>query len=149
MKTVVKFDENLDENTIIINCKEDSATIQKILEMIEEVSELKLDFYKRGTLYQLAVSDILFFETADGRIQAHTASEIYTVKYKLYELEELLPTHFIRISKSSIVNVDHIKSVNKNVTSSSLVEFTNTHKQVYVSRHYFKKLKENLRGKVK
>ena len=65
-------------------------------------------------------------------------------KYKLYELEDLLPNNFIRVSKSAIVNVSHIFSIDRNVTSSSCIKFNGTYKNVYVSRRYYKDLKNKL-----
>ena len=73
-------------------------------------------------------------------------TECYRVKYKLYELEEILPKNFCRISKSTILNVNHIYSISKNITGVSLVEFQETYKKVYVSRYYYKILK-NILGK--
>ena len=46
----------------------------------------------------------------------------------------------MRVSKSTIVNLDHIYSITKNITSSSIVEFAGCHKQIYVSRNYYKAL---------
>lgn len=94
--------------------------------------------------YYISLAEILFFETEDPNISAHTGDDIYQVKYKLYELEEILPNNFMRISKSTILNINHIYSITRNLTSSSIVEFQNTHKQVYVSRHYYKPLKFKL-----
>ncbi|MEG0578156.1 MAG: LytTR family DNA-binding domain-containing protein, partial [Bacilli bacterium] len=68
---------------------------------------------------------------------AHTIDNAYQVKYKLYELEEILTNNFMRVSKSTIVNIDYIYSIERNITSSSIVEFQNTHKKVYVSRYYY------------
>lgn len=86
------------------------------------------------------LDDILFFETDENGISAHTRTDAYQVKYKLYELEELLPRFFMRVSKSAILNTNHIYSINRNLTASSVVAFLNTHKQVYVSRYYYKPL---------
>lgn len=69
--------------------------------------------------------------------------EIYQTKYKLYELEEMLPGYFMRISKSSILNIRKIFSLTKSI-SSCVVEFADSPKQVYVSRYYYKPLKEKL-----
>ena len=60
---------------------------------------------------------------------------------KLYELENILPNSFLRISKSTIVNIQKIYSLSHSV-SSHLITFQNSHKQVYVSRMYYKVLKE-------
>ncbi|WP_332525109.1 LytTR family DNA-binding domain-containing protein [Terrisporobacter sp.] len=41
--------------------------------------------------YYISLSDILFFETEENTMSAHTIDNVYQVKYKLYELEEILP----------------------------------------------------------
>lgn len=38
-------------------------------------------------------------ETDGNAIQVHTRDDIYQTRYKLYELEELLPGQFMRVSK--------------------------------------------------
>ena len=93
------------------------------------------------------MDEILFFETDSDGINAHTRDNIYQTKYKLYELEELLPGSFMRISKSAIVNTSHIYSISRNLTASSVVAFADTHKQVYVSRYYYKPLINKLEEK--
>ena len=73
--------------------------------------------------------------------------DAYKAKYKLYELEETLPRFFMRVSKSTILNTNHIFSIDRNLTASSVVAFTGTHKQVYVSRYYYKPLISKLEEK--
>lgn len=104
-------------------------------------------FYRGNTEYYLALEEILFFETDGDGINARTRDNIYQTKYKLYELEDLLPGCFMRISKSSIVNTNHIYSISRNLTASSVVAFAGTHKQVYVSRYYYKPLVNKLEEK--
>lgn len=135
MKLRIELDNQIKENEIIIKCSELSEEITKIQNIIFElISEKKeMIFYKGNTEYYICVDDILFFETEESLIYAHTLNEVYQVKYKLYELEEILPQNFIRISKSTILNINHIYSITRNITSASLVEFKNTHKKVYVS----------------
>ena len=70
----------------------------------------------------------------------NTGNDLYEARYKLYELEEILPGFFMRVSKSTILNTTHIFSINRNLTASSVVAFENTHKKVYVSRYYYKPL---------
>ena len=72
---------------------------------------------------------------------------MYQVKYRLYELEEFLPGHFLRISKSTILNTEKVYAIRRNLTASSEVEFQNTHKQVFVSRAYYKSLRHKLEEK--
>lgn len=145
MKVRIEIDSNIKEDEIIIRCKELTKSIQKIEETIQQENQIiNFTFYKDNTEYYIPLNSILFFETSGNEINAHTSNEIYKVKYKLYELEEILPINFIRVSKSTILNVDHIFSIEKNLTASSIVQFNKTHKQVYVSRNYYKKLKERI-----
>ena len=77
----------------------------------------------------------------------HTANQVYGTKYRLYELEELLPGNFIRISKSAILNAGKVRAIHKNITGASEVEFVGSGKKVFVSRNYFKVLMEKLEEK--
>lgn len=53
----------------------------------------------------------------------------------------MLPSYFLRVSKSTILNTREVYSITRNLTAASLVEFSGTHKKVYVSRSYYKALK--------
>lgn len=87
----------------------------------------------------------MFFETESNGVNAHTRDDVYQVKYRLYELEEILPVHFLRISKSTIINVKEVYSLRKsNLSTTSVAAFSGSHKQVFVSRHYVRQLKEKL-----
>ena len=93
------------------------------------------------------LSKILFFETADSVVAVHTATQIYETHLRLYELEKMLPGSFLRVSKSCIMNTGMIRSVRKNITGASEVEFTDSVKKAYVSRSYFKVLTDKLEEK--
>lgn len=146
MKIFIEVDEGLVEDKVIIKCRDLNSEVLNLNAMLTEMfsQKAKINFYKDNIEYYISLEEILFFETEEDSINAHTIDNIYEVKYKLYELEELVPKSFMRISKSTIVNVNHIYSITRNLTSSSLVEFQNTHKKVYVSRHYYKLLKSKL-----
>lgn len=145
MKVKIEIDSNISEDEIIIKCKEFNNEMKKIEQSIMQVSKkANIIFYKDNKEYYLHLNEILFFETSCNGIDAHTLNEVYKIKNKLYELEEILPQNFVRISKSTILNVNHIYSIDKNLVSSSIVQFNKTHKQVYVSRNYYKILKQRL-----
>ena len=97
---------------------------------------------KQKSEYLLTLGEILFLETADSFVAVHTAKDIFETKQKLYELEELLPGSFMRVSKSTIINTAKIRSISKNITGASAVEFAGSIKKAYVSRNYIKALKE-------
>ncbi|MCL1808672.1 MAG: LytTR family transcriptional regulator [Clostridiales bacterium] len=84
---------------------------------------------------------MLFFETSGENVYAHTAGDSFRIKFRLYELVEMLPGHFVRAAKSTIINIRHILSIDRNLASASLVQFHGSHKKVYVSRLYYQTLK--------
>lgn len=151
MKIRVEVDNKIKENEVIIRCSELSEDVKNIQIMLGDMLSYKkqITFYRGDTEYYLSLEEILFFETEESGICAHTIENIYNVKYKLYELEEFLPGYFMRVSKSTILNTNHIYSITRSISSSSKVEFQNTHKQVYVSRYYYKPLKIKLLEKRK
>lgn len=146
MKIRIDIDENSEEEEIIIKCKKVDSSIQEIQKAISDITSTtqKLSFYKEESEYYLPLEDILFFETSNNKINAHTQDDTYFMKYRLYELEELLPRYFLRISKSTIANTNKIFSITHILGSPNIVQFYNSYKQVYVSRLYFKELKNKL-----
>jgi len=147
----IEVDNKIKENEIIIRCGELGEEVKNIQIMLGDMlsNKKRITFYKGDTEYYHSLEEILFFDTEENGICAHTIDNIYNVKYKLYELEELLPGYFMRVSKSTILNTNHIYSITRSLSSSSKVEFQNTHKQIYVSRYYYKPLKNKLLEKRK
>ena len=133
------------EEEIVLRLKEKSEQSDRLYCKISEMlNDRRLCLTLNGTEHFIAQSEILFFETEENRIAAHTASGMYYTHKKLYELERMLPATFIRVSKSCILNVSRINYVNRNLTGASEVGFEKTSKKVFVSRIYFKILKERL-----
>jgi len=149
MKVKIELENDLVEDEVIIRCSDLNENIKKLQETILKSASNyeKIIFFKDGKEYYLQLNAILFFETNGNDVDAHTPNDTFRVKYRLYELEESLPNNFVRISKSTILNINHIYSIDKNLTSSSIVQFYNTHKKVYVSRYYYKGLRKNLERK--
>lgn len=146
MKIRIEIDPDLTEEEVVIRCNSIDSTIaeiqQKILDVTDKERQLVCDDGEKD--YYILMDEILFLETEEGRVRAHTADRMYHVGYRLYELEELLPNYFIRVAKSTILNVHHVRSVLKNITGASEVEFDHCSKRVYVSRSYYKALKDRL-----
>ena len=144
MKLRIEVTDGSSEDEIIIRCGRVDDTVQKLQSYIQSISAPKLTFYKGTQEYYLPLEEILFFETEGEHIYAHTKNDAFRVKYRLYELEGILPNHFTRAAKGTIVNISHIYAISRNLTSSSQVKFAGTHKQIYVSRHYYSTLKDKI-----
>ena len=152
--TLLTFSLKIEALDYIIKRKDYEETKQRITKSIDVAYQRYLATRKEsnqhflvnigGKVHVFALRDIMFFETSGETVCAHTADDIFKTEFKLYELQKILPAKFIRISKSAIVNTVHILSISRNITSSSLIKFHKSHKQVYVSRLYYKELKQKL-----
>lgn len=149
MKIRIEIDEKLKEEEMIIRAPALDERIQKIQSAVMQAAseEQRFLFFKGETTYYMPLSEILFYETEGSMVKVHTKDDIYDTRHRLYELEEMLPGYFFRVSKSTILNIRHIYAMTKSLSSSCVVEFKGTHKQVYVSRHYYKPLKNRLEEK--
>jgi len=146
MNIRIEISDEITEDEVVIRCREVTSQVQKIQKLIleESASAPQLIFYKDNQEYYFPLKEILFFETSESVVYAHTRGDTFRIRLKLYELEDALPRAFVRISKSTIVNIEHIMMVNRNLTSSSLIQFYKSHKQVYASRRYYKSLSQRL-----
>ena len=146
VKIRIDIVDDLSEDEVLIRCGRVDDTIQKIQKFVQEqsASNTKMVFYKQNQEFYFPLMEVLFFETDGEYIFAHTADDSYRIKYRLYELDGILPRYFVRASKSATINITQVYSIARNITASSLVEFKNSHKHVYVSRHYYKEVRQRL-----
>lgn len=149
MKVKIEIEEGLAEDEVVIRCGSLSDSIVNLQNYISKQSSAKrcLALVSGETDYFVPMEEIYFFDTEGRELRAHTADRIFLCGYKLYELEELLPGNFMRISKSTIVNLDYIYSITRNLTASSVVEFAASSKKAMVSRGYYKLLIERLNAR--
>lgn len=146
MKVRVELTDGTAEDEVVIRCGRVDDTVRKLCSYISEQAgtETELIFLKENREYYFPLENVLFFETEGECVYAHTAADAYLTNRRLYELEQLLPRCFVRVSKSAIVNVRRIYSVTRDLTASSLIQFSESHKQVYASRHYYGELRHRL-----
>jgi len=146
MKVHIEVDDSMSNDEVLIRCGRADEKIQKICQLILEHggAEPNITFYKDNREYYFPLSNVLFFETEGDHIYAHTEDETYLIKFRLYELEDMLPRSFVRVAKSTIVNAAKVYSITRNITSASLIQFMGSHKQVYASRYYYKDLQQRL-----
>ena len=144
MKVRIELDPSMDEPEILIRAPRLTQELAQLQESILKQKLVPLAFYKDRSEYFLDLADILFFETDAKQVMAHTTRNAYFVKYKLYELENLLSGQFMRVSKSTILNLDQIYAVTKSI-SNCQIKFHDSYKTVYVSRRYYRDLNERLK----
>lgn len=146
MKLRVEITQEAEEEEIILRCRARTEQIARIERTLEQLmgTDTEMILTLGDTEYYIPIRDILFFETCDGKVTAHTAARMFYTQYKLFELELLLPPSFVRVSKCCILNAAAISALSHNLTGASRVMFRGTEKIVYVSRSYYKILKEKI-----
>lgn len=146
MKIKVDISSKYNEKEIVIKSPVEDDELKAIIAKIQNIENKfsQINGYINDTVYSLNLKDILFFETNDRNVYAHTTKNSFLIHYRLYELEDKLPDNFLRVSKSSIINVEEIASLSRSVTG-NLVQFKNTYKTIYVSRRFLKELKNKLK----
>ena len=144
MRINIDVDASLEQDVVTIHCKEITEEILELQRLLstQSVGGQTISAYIDETEYFLDLKNILFMEADGNYISIHTAKDIYRTRQKLYELEEILPRDFIRVSKSSIVNTVMIASIKKNITGASEISFKGSMKKAYASRNFIKALLE-------
>lgn len=146
MRVKIEIDTGLEEPEVVIRCAGLDDAIVNLQNLITKQGGGKrcMQLYRGETAYYVPVENIYFFETEGKVIHAHTAGDIFETSFKLYELEEQLPAGFMRISKSTIANLDYVYSITRNLTASSVIEFSGSSKKTLVSRNFYKAVVERL-----
>ncbi|MBP1042589.1 LytTR family transcriptional regulator DNA-binding domain-containing protein [Vagococcus sp. BWB3-3] len=95
-------------------------------------------------LYTIAYEAILYIETVDKKSFLYTEEHVYSLRDKLYQLEEKLAiVDCIRVSKSMILNIDKIDAVYPTISGRFEARLVNQ-ERVTISRSYVTNLKNKL-----
>ena len=134
--------ETGEQEEVVIRCREPNEKIYALRAAIEDAvrGETELVLMSGGREYFVPKNEILFFESCEGKVYAHTADGTYTAPYKLFELEDIMPSSFTRISKSVIANLRKVSSIRREVVGNGELTFRGSHKKTYFSRAYYKLL---------
>jgi|SRR5579872_2254623 len=103
---------------------------------------------KRDRLLLLAPEKILWFQTEDGIVKAHTESEVFWVNYPLAELEAGLPEElFFRARREVLVNVSKIKEIRPYFKSGFLLIMADAaSSEIVVSARQVHRFRERIPG---
>ena len=112
MKIFVKDKMNLSETEVEIRCKERDSEVEAVLESIKATGDVLMGEKENGDKEPVRISRILYLEAVDRNVFAYTVDDYFRVRRTLYDLEDyLIQKHFVRISKSTIVNLKAVKRV--------------------------------------
>ena len=144
MKIELHIDPSLPEPTVSIHAPSRTPEIDALLERLSDANEPLLGFRSDGTAVPLELDAVLRFYGEDKAVHVQTAEGIFTVRSRLYELEQQLDERrFVRISHSEIINLKHVTALDLGLTGTIRMTLTGG-VTTYVSRRYVKRIKEVL-----
>lgn len=144
MKLSIEISDEYTTNEVIIRCKEKDEIVNRLEAAFSEIvkQDTQLALFDGLSEQYVPMRDILFFESNGRSIIAHTANSCYNSDMRLCKLEKILSRSFFRVSKFCIANTSKINSISKSIPGSGEACFEGSNKKVYVSRTYYKALKE-------
>jgi DNA-binding LytR/AlgR family response regulator len=142
LKIIIEKPQSGEEEHIIVKCHNISPELLNVLNTIKVQGNFLIASIG-SEIHRIAPSDVFYIETVDNKTFIYCESDVYEIKQKLYELEQLNMNDFLKISKSTIVNLSKIKSLIPSI-SGRLEAVLSNGERVVISRQYVGDLKKNL-----
>lgn len=144
MKLVLVKEPTLLEDRTEIHFREHTTLIDEVITLIQGNKPQLVGIYNEEK-HPLLLEDIFYFEAVEKRCFVYLEKKVYEVRYTLQELEALLDDYgFIRISKSSIVNIYKITKI-KCLPNMRIVVALENHETLVISRRYKKEFERYLK----
>ena len=145
MEVKVQTVPSTEHEIVEIRCHQVDDSIEEIVTFIKS-RQGQISGYIDGEIYEIPILDVLYIESVDNRTFLYTLDKAYETKQKIYELEDMLKhRHFIRISKSSIVNLLKIQSIKPALNGRFSAILCNG-EEIIISRKYVADFKKTLKG---
>lgn len=141
MKCTIMIDKNREEEVIVYAHGHSALTQQ-----IEQLVSVDWIGYEGQTATRLSLADVVCFAVESNRVYAMTTQKKWLIKQRLYQIEEQLPEHFVRINQSCLANIRQIERFEVSFGAALTVIFRNGYRD-YVSRRQLKTVKERLKMK--
>ena len=131
--------------TIQIEAKEYNEEVKKLMELLQNTEKGfdKIVVEQEEKFYFLEKREIEKIYSQNGTVYVDTVQGTFESKERLYELEEKLNKNFVRISKSVLVNVEEIQSLEMEFNGKMKMNLKSGDVE-YTSRFYLKDIKKAL-----
>ena len=144
MQIEMKIDPSCTEPKIVIVTDKVTEDIQRIMRRVSADLPQMLSGMKNDKVEVLEQTELIRIYANDGKVFAVTEKGEYTMRLRLYELEERLDrSMFVRISNSEIINLKKVQNFDLSFAGTICVKLSNN-TVTYVSRRYVAKIKQIL-----
>lgn len=134
--------DKVKEEEVTVTVHERSALTEQIEALVKQHTGTdRIIAFAEDEMKQLSFADIECITVLDGKTYAiDVENKRYRLKQRLYELEELLPSSFIRINKSTLANEKRIARFAASFSGAVDAVFQCGYRE-YVSRRCFTEIK--------
>ena len=144
MKVNLFVSRDIDEPHADIHTNELTDNVTKAISILESEESNDMLAVKKGSdITLLELQDVFMFRVENKQVKVYTQSNEYLIKKPLYQIEEGLNQSFVRISKTTIVNLRKIERVAPSLKGMMFIELKNGLKD-NISRKYLPGFKEAL-----
>ena len=129
------------EPEVVITASRKTPELEELMDRLSGLSLGPIPVFREGQAVLLEPSSILRFFTDGKGVSAQTGDGVFSVRRRLYELEETLDPHtFVRVSNSEIVNLKRVTAIDLSLVGTIRMTLGDG-VYAYVSRRYMKKIK--------
>lgn len=144
MKVNLFVSKDIEEPHADIHTNELTDNITKALSILESDDSNDMLAVKKGSdIALLEFGDVFMLRVEDKQVKVYTENNQYLVKKPLYQVEENLNSDFVRISKTTIVNLRKIERVAPSLKGMMFIQLKNGLKD-NISRKYLPDFKNAL-----
>lgn len=144
MQVEIKLDSTCAETKVIVVTGKMTEEVQQLVKRLSEETPSLLAGVREENICLLEQPQIIRIYAAAGKVFAVTEDSEYTLRLRLYELEERLAKNsFVRISNSEIINLKKVKGFDLRLVGTICVTLSNG-TVTYVSRRYVAKIRKIL-----
>ena len=143
MKINVDISSEYKEPYAVIYTNEVTEDIQRILDTFGSKEIPVIALQSNGDMVILQPSEIYMVRVENGETMIYTEKKSYRSRKRLYEVGQQLGTQFMQISKSTLVNLYYMDSIEPGFSGTLLLKLKNGCKD-YVSRTYLPEFKKYL-----
>lgn len=142
MQVEVKIDSSYTEPKVIIMTSSMTEEVQEIVKRLSDETPRIISGSRDDKVEVLDQAELIRIYANSGKVFAVTDKGEYTIRLRLYELEERLDANqFVRISNSEIINLKKVSNFDLSFSGTICVKLENK-TVTYVSRRYVSKIKK-------
>ena len=143
MKVSIDISADYKEPFAVIHTDKVTDEIQRMADLFSSSESPVTAFLNEEDIVVLQPKEIYMVRVEDGDTVISGARQRYRSRTRLYELAEQLGKQFMQISKTTLINLSYMDSIEAGYSGTLLLKLKNGNKD-YVSRKYLPEFKKYL-----